>query len=232
MSAPNYSMFSLLLQLNCNSGDQHSSSTTAAAGENCSLTDVFGRRWPAELHTSLLQISTIYLSHSKFYIRDAQWNTAASVLRIHFVIWSDFVMCLLSWELGTDANMQNITFVSVVQHSRCLFVFFFSCFCHTLLPNVTPLFSIPSNLASAHHHRDLELAPMVARQQWHEAFSFNYVRVSGSRFVLYLVRAVTYSNSCTEKSMWLFSSVYSLSSSKCVCSQLNFVFGSRFFYTS
>lgn len=52
-----------------------------------------------------------------------------------------------------------------------------SCFSYTFLPNITPLFSIPSNLASACHHRDLELAPTVARQQWQEAFFFNYVCV-------------------------------------------------------
>lgn len=136
--------------------------------------------------------------------------------------------------------------VSIVWHSRCLFLSHdlkkngtethksskchnnkhlsictsaSSCFSCTFLPNITPLFSIPSNLASDRHHRDLELAPTVARQQWQEAFSFNY----GSCFVLHLVRAMTYSNSCTDfyyyknlcflQTPWLFSSVYFLSSS-------------------
>lgn len=36
-----------------------------------------------------------------------KWN-AADVISVHFeMMW--FVMCLLSWELGADADVQNIT---------------------------------------------------------------------------------------------------------------------------
>lgn len=123
MPAPNYSMSSLSLQLNCNSGDQYSSSTTAAAWENCSLTHVFVRRWPAKLHMFLLQISSIYLSHSNFYTRKAQWNAAASVISIHLVIWCNLwcVYCHGNWgQMQTCKTSRKC--VSLVQHSRCLFL--------------------------------------------------------------------------------------------------------------
>lgn len=115
--APNDSMLSLPLQLNCNSGDQYSSSSTAAAWENCSQTDVFVRQRPAKLQMYHFQISSICHIHIWFQASSMKccWCDSDPFCNM---MW--FVMCLLSWELGADADMQNITCVSLVQHSRCL----------------------------------------------------------------------------------------------------------------
>lgn len=105
-------------------------------------------------------------------------------------------MFLLSWELGADEIISlqaSHKCVSLAQMPIPYSQSHWNPVLHTrtqtntwasappLNPHFSQTFARFSpflNLASAHHHRDLELAPMVARQQWLEAFSLNYVHVS------------------------------------------------------
>lgn len=160
--------------------------------------------WGSDLLNCRCTISR-YLAYVTFTFgfRQAQWN-AADVIRIHFVIWCDLwcVYCHGNWGQMQTCKTSRVSVLCSTADGYCFHTIskrtalkpiraqniirnkhlsictsLSSCFSCTFLPNITLLFSIPSNLASACHHRDLELAPTVARQQWQEAFSFNYVRV-------------------------------------------------------
>lgn len=170
----------------------YSSSTTAVAWQNCSLPDVFVRLHPAEQPVFLCRYQVYSWVRLQLYVKGALRHAAAPVIDILFVIR----MCLLSWELGADEIIPlqaSHKCVSLAQMPIPFSQSHWNPALHTrtqtntwasappLPPHFSPTFARFSpflNLASAHHHGDLELAPVVARQQWLEAFSLNYVHVS------------------------------------------------------
>lgn len=175
----------------CRRQNLYSSSTTAVAWKNCSLPDVFIRLHPAEQHVFLCKYQVYSCVKLQFYVKGAQRTAPGPVIDILFVIR----MCLLSWELGADEIIPlqaSHKCVSLAQMPIPFSQSHWSPALHTrtqtntlasapLPPHFSQTFARFSpflNLASAHHHGDLELAPAVARQQWLEAFSLNYVHVS------------------------------------------------------
>lgn len=145
--------------------------------------------WTA--HVSL-QIWDIFRVRLQFDVKGAQRNAAAPVIDILFVIR----MCLLPWELGADeiiplqashkcVSLAQMPILSSQSHWNPVLHTRTQTNTWASAPPLPPHFSqtfarFPPflNLASAHHHGDLELALVVARQQWLEAFSLNYVHVS------------------------------------------------------